>query len=79
MPRDPLVFGTDSSSSRSSACRTSCATSITSSNPDPSDGSRSNITQSGRSGLSTRDAQACMSMQPMLTIHSSASSSSTSA
>ena len=35
--------------------------------------------QSGRSGLSTRDDQACMSMQPMFTIQRSASSSSTSA
>ena len=37
------------------------------------------MTQSGRSALSTRDDQACMSMQPMFTIHRSASSSSTSA
>ena len=37
------------------------------------------MTQSGRSGLSTRDDHMCMSMQPMFTIQRSASSSSTSA
>ena len=44
----------------------------------PSDGSRSKSTKSGRSGRSTREYHAFMSMQPMFTIQSSASSSFTS-
>ena len=40
-------------------------------------GSRSKSTKSGRSGLSMREYQAFMSMQPMLTIQRTASSSST--
>ncbi len=71
--------GSSAARARSSASLTSSATSTTSSKPTPSDGSRSKITQSGRSGRSTRDVQAFMSMQPMFTTQSSASSSSTSA
>ena len=37
------------------------------------------MTQSGRSGLSIRDDQACRSMQPMFAIHMSARSSFTTA
>ena len=54
------------------------ATRTTSGKPTSGDGSRSNRTQSGRSGLSTREYQVFMSMQPMLAIQSSASSSLTS-
>ena len=46
--------------------------------PTSADGSRSKSTKSGRSGLSTREYHVFRSMQPMFTIHSSASSSLTS-
>ena len=77
MPSAPLVFTQLSSSSASSTWRTRSATSTTSAKPTSGDGSRSNSTQSGRSGLSTREYQVFMSMQPMFTIHRSPSSSST--
>ena len=54
------------------------ATCTTSGKPTSGDGSRSKRTNSGRSGLSTREYQTFMSMQPMFTIQSSASSSFTS-
>src|SRR5215210_8738809 len=78
MPSAPLVFGNDARSSASSASFTRSATSTVSAKPESAAGSRSKSTQSGRSDLSTREYHVFMSMQPMLTIHSSASSSLTS-
>ena len=78
IPSEPLVFGNDSSSSRSSACLIRSATWIVSAKPTSADGSRSKSTQSGREGLSTREYQVFMSMQPMFAIQSRASSSLTS-
>ena len=54
------------------------ATRIVSGKPTSGDGSRSKRTKSGREGLSTREYQVFMSMQPMFTIQSRASSSLTS-
>ena len=65
MPREPHVFGYASSSSRSSVSLHEQRDLDVSGKPTPSDGSRSNMTQSGRSGLSTREDHAFMSMQPM--------------
>src|SRR6476469_549984 len=72
-----LVFGKATRPIASSACLTTSATCTTSGKPTSGDGSRSNSTKSGRSGLSTREYHAFMSMHPMLTIHVSASSSFT--
>ena len=78
MPSAPLVFGNDASPSASSTSFTSSATWTASAKPTSGDGSRSKSTKSGRSGLSTREYHVFMSMQPMFTIQSSASSSLTS-
>jgi len=78
IPSEPLVFTCDSSASRSSVCLISSATRIVSGKPTSGDGSRSKRTKSGREGLSTREYQVFMSMQPMFAIQSRASSSFTS-
>ena len=79
IPSEPLVFGNDSSPSRSSISLISSATLIVSGKPTSGEGSRSKSTQSGRDGLSTREYHVFMSMQPMFAIQRSASSSLTSA
>ena len=71
------VFGNDSSPSASSACLRISVTSSVSAKPTSGDGSRSKRTKSGRSGLSKREYHVFMSMQPMFTIQSRASSSFT--
>ena len=74
MPSAPLVFTYEASSSSSSAARIRCATLTASAKSvGASGGSRSKRTKSGRSGLSTREYQAFMSMQCICTIQSSAS------
>ena len=70
--------GTTTSPSASSSCFRISATSIVCGHGTSGVGSRSKSTKSGRSGLSTREYHAFMSMQPMFTIQSSASSSFTS-
>ena len=79
MPSAPLVFTYEASPSSSSASRIRCATRTAIGNPSAeSGGSRSNRTKSGRSGLSTREYQAFMSMQCICTIQRSASTELTS-
>ena len=79
MPSAPLVLTYDSSSNDSSASRIRCATLTESAKPSSSSGgSRSKSTKSGRSGLSTREYHAFMSMQCICTIQSSASAELTS-
>ena len=53
------------------------ATRTVSGKPTSGEGSRSKSTKSGRSGLSIREYHVLQSMQPMFTIQSSPSSSST--
>ena len=77
MPSALDVFGNETRPSASSAAFTISATCTVSLKPTSGDGSRSKSTKSGRSGLSTREYHVFMSMQPMLTIQSSASSSFT--
>ena len=74
----PDVFGNDSSSSASSSSLRISATSTVCDHGTSGVGSRSKSTKSGRSGLSIREYQVFMSMQPMFTIQRSASSSFTS-
>ena len=78
MPSALDVLGNPTSPNASSACFTSSATCTVSLKPTSVDGSRSKRTKSGRSGRSMREYQVFMSMQPMFTIQSSASSSFTS-
>ena len=70
--------GTTRSSSASSSSLRISATSTVCDHGTSGVGSRSKSTKSGRSGLSIREYHVFMSMQPMLTIQSSASSSLTS-
>src|SRR6266498_1553313 len=77
MPSALDVFAKPTRPNASSACLTSRATWTVSLKPTSGEGSRSNRTKSGRSGLSTREYHAFISMQPMFTIQSSASSSLT--